>query len=136
MVVVFKDITDPDVIKPVEELRVRVLGTSEFAPLDFEGNTAIAMADTIYLPLRNFDDQTIYDFETDSEEDGFNSDRLNFSYTREDVFVSRACGFKVDYNNLTPVRQLETPDQPWIFNIEVLDSTVNNRNEVHVEIFH
>lgn len=136
MVVVFKDLLSPDTVKPVENLRVRVLGASEFAPLDFEGSTSLEMADTVYIPLRNFDDLTIYDFETDNEEDGFNIDRLNFSYTREDEFVSRACGFKINYNDLGASRQEEFPDQPWIFNIEVLDSTVNNRNEVHVEIFH
>ena len=136
MVVVFKDLLSPDTVKPVENLRVRVLGASEYAPLDFEGSTSLEMADTIYIPLRNFDDRTIYDFETDNQEDGFNIDRLNFSYTREDEFVSRACGFKVNYNDLQPRRQDEIPNQPWIFEIEVLDSTVNNRNEVHVEIFH
>ncbi|WP_157111362.1 DUF6452 family protein [Nonlabens spongiae] len=136
MVVVFKDFLNPDTVKPVENLRVRVLGASEYAPLDFEGSTSLEMADTVYIPLRNFDDQTIYDFETDNEEDGFNIDRLNFSYTRQDEFVSRACGFKVNYNDLQASRQQEIPNQPWIIETEVIDSTVNNRNEVHVEIFH
>ena len=135
MVVVFKDAAIPTLIKEVEQLRVRVLGATDFAPLDFEGSTLLETADTIYLPLRNFDDLTIYSFQRDND-DGFNSDSIDFGYDRDSVYVNRACGFKNDYLDLTADLNLETPDNPWIQDIIVVDQTINDSNEVHVEIYH
>jgi len=135
MVVVFKDATAPSLIKVAPQLRVKVLGSSEFAPLDFEGNTFKEAADTIYLPLRNFDDETIYSFQRENEIN-LNSDIITFDYNPEEEYVSRACGFKIDYLELDADLNIETPNNPWISSINVIDATINDSNEVHVEIYH
>lgn len=135
MVVVFKDAADRALIKVAPQLRVKVLGSSEFAPLDFDGNTIMEAADTIYLPLRNFDNETIYSFQRENDND-LNADIINLSYSREDVYVSRACGFKIDYLDLNANLNSETPNNLWISDINVLDVTINDSNEVHVEIYH
>jgi hypothetical protein len=135
MVVVFKDISNPDVIKTAVNLRVKEIGKTNFAPLDFTGNTVITAADTIYLPLRNMEDVTSYDFYTDVD-NITNIDNIDFRYMRKEVYVNRACGFKVDYDNLTFTRTSENPTDFWIQRIEIVDNSINALNEVHVEIFH
>ncbi len=135
MVIVFKDVANPDIIKAVTNLRAKEIGKTAFAPLDFAGNTVITAADTIYLPLRNLEDVTSYNLYTDVD-NITNIDNIDFMYTRQEVYVSRACGFKVDYDNLTFTRTSENPTDFWIQRIEVIDNSINDSNEVHVEIFH
>jgi hypothetical protein len=135
MVVVFKDATNPSIVKTAPNLRIKEIGSSEFAPLNFEGATLLTEADTIYLPLRSLNTLTSYNFYT--EEDGvINIDNIDFRYLTKDVYVSRACGFKTDYENLTLLRTEENPSNLWITGAVVISNTVNNSNEVHVEIRH
>jgi hypothetical protein len=135
MVIVFKDATNPGVVKTVTNLRIKEIGKTEFAPLDFEGSTSLALADTIYLPLRNLNRLTSYNFYTD-EDNVTNIDNIDFRYTTNDAYVSRACGFKSDYENLTLLRSPESPSNFWIAGATIINNSVNNSNEVHVEIRH
>ena len=135
MVVVFKDAGNPNNIKAVTNLRIKEIGKTTFAPLNFNGDKALAAADTIYLPLRNLENITSYDFYTDVD-NITNIDNIDFRYLTEDVYVSRACGFKVDYENLTFTRTSENPTDFWITRAEVVTNSINDSNEVHIEIFH
>jgi hypothetical protein len=64
-----------------------------------------------------------------------NKDILVVSYVPEFVYVSRACGYKSIFTNLTVTRESDTDN--WISNnIEIVESTVENENTVHVRIFH
>jgi hypothetical protein len=135
MVVVFKDAANPTIIKPAVNLRIQEIGSAEFVPLDFQGSTLLAAADTIYLPLRNAGGLTSYNFYTD--EDGtVNIDNFDFTYMPKDVYVSRACGFKTDYENLALLRNGENPTNFWTAGGAIIDNTITNSNEVHVEIRH
>ncbi len=132
MTIVFKDVTNPTQIKEVTSLRVKEIGSGEFAPLDFNGSMLLEDADTIYLPLRNNFDLTSYDFF--KEEDGVNLiSNVDFRYSRNEEFVSRACGFRTLYNGLGSGVSANTG---WINRTQVVDTTITNNLIVHVEIFH
>lgn len=72
----------------------------------------------------------------DDDTDDSNTDIIELSYTSEFQYVSRACGYKSIFNNLD-INVEEGDDVSfWINNIEVVQTTVNNENTVHVRIFH
>ncbi|MGB5437414.1 MAG: DUF6452 family protein, partial [Maribacter sp.] len=67
-------------------------------------------------------------------EDPVNIDVLTFSYETKEVYISRACGFIANYENLS---QSLTPDtENWIKDIEIVLPTVENSETAHVKIFH
>jgi len=63
-----------------------------------------------------------------------NTDTLTINHESKEVFISRACGFIANYENLIP--NLSTDDDNWIANIEVVSSTVENSETAHVKIYH
>ena len=62
-----------------------------------------------------------------------NIDIIEISYTSEFVYVSRACGYKSIFNNLNMI--LEPGTEAWINSINIVETTIENENTVHVRIF-
>jgi hypothetical protein len=71
--------------------------------------------------------------DTDNTTDS-NIDIIEITYTTEFIYVSRACGYKSIFNGLNVEEESDTDN--WISNIEVLETTIENENTVHVRIFH
>ena len=53
---------------------------------------------------------------------------------RKDKFVSRACGYIANYENLSSDLKMETDN--WIKDIEIVTPLVENSTAAHVKIFH
>lgn len=96
----------------------------------------------IYVPLKTTEDTTTMYFiqngaDTDTTND--NTDILTFNYTRNVVYISRACGYKTLFNLNSPsgIVQTEpvTPDGTWIKNIVIVKPNLETENEVHVQIY-
>jgi hypothetical protein len=68
-----------------------------------------------------------------------NADRLQFNYTQNTIYVSRACGYKSVFtlDPVTPyvLTDSEDADGFWIQDIEVIHPEIQNENEVHVNIY-
>lgn len=64
-----------------------------------------------------------------------NIDVIEVSYIPEFEYVSRACGYKSIFTNLTVNVDSDDLD-PWISNIIVDVETIENENTVHVRILH
>ena len=62
-----------------------------------------------------------------------------YSTIRNNVYISRACGYKTlfNLNSLSGIVQTEplTPDGTWIKNIVVVKPNLETENEVHVQIY-
>ncbi len=63
-----------------------------------------------------------------------NSDIIEINYTPELIYVSRACGYKSVFNDASATR--ETDPSNWIIGIEVINSTINNEDAAHINIYH
>lgn len=63
-----------------------------------------------------------------------NVDIIEVFYTPELIYVSRACGYKSVFNDLITTR--ETDDDNWIIDFEVINTTVNDENAAHINIYH
>lgn len=134
LVIKFYDIEDPETAKAVSSLRVIGLGKED--PVNtFTDRSSL---DSIALPLRPEEEETTFVLILDSaEEDGIetgNADTLQFSYETLGSFVSRACGFVANYENLDS--RLESDTLNWIQNIEVINPSVQTQDTTHVSIFH
>jgi hypothetical protein len=145
LVLRFYDITSQDDTKNVTALRVTGLDdNNEEITIT---NLSLVTTDSITLPLRTDAHETKFTFHLDYEVDDNgtpedpdddivlgNSDIVTISYQREDVYVSRACGFKTIFNNVS--FSFEADADNWIINSEIINATVENEFAAHVKIFH
>ncbi|MDD7915998.1 DUF6452 family protein [Polaribacter ponticola] len=83
--------------------------------------------DSLYIPLNSLTEETIYNLSS-----GNIVNKFIIKYTPKDEYVSRSCGFKVIFNDVSFIS-----DNTWIkdFTPENI-TTIDNQNEAHVQIFH
>lgn len=135
LVIEFYNINDTSALKTVPTLRVVGVG---------QNVTVSTVADrtalnTISIPLKTDVDVTSFIMisASASAEDGSetgNIDTVNFSYKRLEDFLSRGCGFVVNYDSLQANVSADTNN--WIKDIEIIRSQVINSDSTHVKIFH
>lgn len=128
----FFNYEDPETEKSVPNLRsletasnvvVNSVGTktSDSLPLRIETNS------TTFVLTNNYS----------SAEDGTvsgNADTITFNYTVQEEFLSRACGFIANYNELS--YSLGNDTDNWIDSVAVVETTVKRDTLIHVKIFH
>lgn len=136
LIIRFYDQTDLDIPKRVTNLKVT----------DLDGNAiyineidTVETLDSIAIPLKTLEDTSSFLFYTnyginDEGEEVGNPDMVTFSYTRNELYVSRACGYKVNYSNLYYV--LEDDDDNWISTINTQTTDVLDETAPHVYIYH
>lgn len=132
LIVEFYDILNPTVKKNVTNLAVKEINTT--ASLAFTGTNKIQ------IPLKTSQDLTKYSFILNSTDTAIdNEDFLQFNYSRQTLFVSRACGFKTNFtfDSTLPFIKTETsiPDGYWIQNVVINTSNITAENETHVKIY-
>jgi len=88
MVIRFYNATNITQTKPVENLSVNPEGLDELY--------SNANLDSILIPLDVTSNQIIYNLSSES-----NIDVITINYDVEEVFVSRSCGFKAIFNNVS-----------------------------------
>ncbi|HLT51752.1 MAG TPA: DUF6452 family protein [Arenibacter sp.] len=143
LIVRFYDVDNRTELKKVPKFRVVGIGQS---------TTVIGVADrtdldSIAIPLKVGEDVTGFYFinnsvDVDAEDpngqaikvEGGDLDSLYFNYNRENKFVSRACGFIANFDNLSGDLKLESEN--WIKDVEILVPLVDNSSEAHVKIYH
>ncbi|WP_124981101.1 DUF6452 family protein [Nonlabens xiamenensis] len=131
LIIQFKDQFNPLMAKAVPSLQVREIGATDFAPLNDSGATMLSEVDSIAIPLRTNDQLTSYDF-LRREDGNLDTDNIDFTYELNEEYVSRACGFRVVYENLNGILNNST----WISSVVVVEPQVTNNTDIHVEIRH
>ena len=132
LIIEFYDILNPTVLKKVTNLAVKEVGSTAIIGFVSESK--------IQLPLKTNEDITKYSLILNSTDVTIdNEDFLQFNYTRQNIFVSRACGYKTIFtlDPTTPYIKTETstPDGYWIQNITVATSNITTENETHIKIY-
>ena len=133
LVITFLNITDRTSLKPVNNLEVRGAGIDDSLAV-FNG------VSTISIPLKTGADFTEYSFELFSNNPPFaNADFIRFNYTRDDIFVSRACGYKTIFSldeDAPFVLSDNEPGSPWIQELTIEQPEIVNEDETHVNIYY
>lgn len=131
VVIEFYDIANPTVLKNVTNLGVF---NTDFS-IGF-GFNAVSKAK---IPLKTFQDAAVFYFiQNGSADPGTddNSDEVTFNYTRKNVYISRACGFKTVYTlDATNPVTVTADGSNWIQNVTVSQPNIENENETHVKIY-
>ena len=92
----------------------------------FDGITT----DSIAVPLDTQQETVTYKI---SIFDSINTqEELIINYNVEDIYVSKACGFKSVFRNFT----FTSTNNSWITDSKQLTSEITNENSAHVQIFH
>ncbi|HSD14062.1 MAG TPA: DUF6452 family protein [Flavobacterium sp.] len=129
VVIEFYDATNPENLKPVTNLGVAAAG--------FPTGFAFNGVSRITVPLKTNEDQTILRFiqnGSDTDPNNDNVDVLTFNYTRDDIFVSRACGYKTVFQ-LAEDPVLTDDGSLWILSRFVNQSNIQNEKETHIKIY-
>ncbi len=134
LIIRFYDAAEPTALKTVSSLRI--VGIGQENPVDtFSDRTNL---DSVAIPLRINEPDSgfliILDSADEDEAETGNIDALSFSYTTDEVFVSRACGFVANYSDLNQV--LTSDSDNWIQSIEIANNLVTKQDSAHVKIFH
>lgn len=134
LVIRFYNAADTTQLKTVSALRVIGLGQSSTV----NTFTDRSNLDSIAIPLRVNEPDTGFAFILNSADDGDmetgNIDTLIFDYESRDVFISRACGFVANFENLTGTSPADSA--PWVQEIVIVDPIVQNQTSAHVKIYH
>ncbi len=130
LIITFKNINNPNLSKEVNNLTVTTIVENDSIHL-----YRFITTDSIAIPLRAGFDFTDYLFvENDQIDNPGNTDKINFNYERENIYINRACAFKAIFNQLSADLEIDTDN--WIEEITVNKFTVENEDETHVTIFH
>ncbi len=145
LVISFYDINNASVLKNVNNLKVIGDGMTEGIVFN-ESATGEAKyltnGSTISIPLKTDANTTKYSFILNSGNANptlTDIDEVTFNYTREDIFVSRACGFKVlfTFDPSNPLLHTSVPATKlkWMQYISIEKSNIANENETHIKVF-
>jgi hypothetical protein len=135
LVIDFYDITNPTLTKNVTNLLV--LGEGMDSGILFNGKN------TIKIPLKITADSTTFQFILNYGNtltpSLVNSDVFQFNYSRNNIYVSRACGYKtlftLDDTNPYALSELTPSGTSWIKNSSVNQYQITNENETHINVF-
>ena len=135
LIITFYDINvTPTELKDVPSLSITAVGVNNPVSLN-ESGEIVANTDSIAIPLNPASTVVDFLFVRNSGNDEQNIDELQFSYTPQDDYINRACGFKSNYLDLNFSLNGEDTDS-WIQNIEIIESNITDELTTHVTIFH
>ncbi|MEO5777604.1 MAG: DUF6452 family protein [Flavobacterium sp.] len=146
LILEFYDIANPANLRNVINLKVQGQGADDFivfntALLETDPARYLFNGNKIELPLNITQDTTKYTLILNSTSStGTNTDFLQFNYSRQNVFVSRACGYKTIFElNPTPNGVIKTDAVPadtfWIQDINIQTTNIETENETHIKIY-
>lgn len=145
MLIHFFDFNNPSVKKNVTNLKVIGEGMTEgviLNPSGIDEAKYVTSGDSISLPLNTAADIVKYKFILNYGNKNpllVNEDNLEFKYTRESIYVSRACGFKtifnLDINTPFILTDSATNDGNWIKYVIVAQNNITSENETIIKIF-
>lgn len=132
VVIEFYDADSPNTLQTVTNLRVAAPGFTTAV----SGTNGVSK---IIVPIKTTADTTTLEFiengaDTDTTND--NTDVLTFTYTRETIYVSRACGYKVIFDLTNTNTNLVAADADnWIDHIVITKPNIETENETHIKIY-
>ena len=140
VIIEFYDAANPTVLKNVTNLRVEEFGTNEgvvFNETLDETNEAryLTNGNKIAIPLKTFANISEFDFKFNYGDASENNDVISFTYDRDEIYISRACGYKTIFSLTANNPSVFPATGYWIQNIEVMQPNIETENEVHVKIY-
>jgi len=143
LVIRFYDYLNQDTPKEVTDLLI--VGKLDNGDLISDG--VVSSRDSIAIPLRILQNNTSYilikDYAIDDNgtpSDPIddivtgNEDAIVLNYENEELFISKACGFKTIFNNVN--FGFDSDADNWILGSNVVNTKIENEDNAHIHIFH
>ena len=118
----FFDAEDPETLKVVEDLMI----------IEVETNDTLLGPETtnnVNIPLRTTQSFTEYRFISNSGSETENEDLVRFDYLPNPDYINRACGFKIEFLDLTMNRP--AGEESWIISDVIVIDDIENEAETH-----
>ena len=146
LIVEFFDLLNQDNLKNVPNLRVQGIGNDE----TLSGFGGSSTENKVELPLKTNENSTQFSFiknyainnngTPDDSSDDFatgNEDIITINYIAENVYVSRACGYKTIYKAVSIQFDASDLDR-WIALVEPLNvnQSIEDETTTHFKFFH
>ena len=126
LVIKFYDVANTTEPKPI------VLAVNEMGNED----TMFFAQDTVLrVPLRTNEEVTQFNFIKNPGGETQNTDVVTFNYETNELYISRACGFRISYDNLSAITTPST-DGRWIEDLQIESQTILDEETTHVSIYH
>jgi Family of unknown function (DUF6452) len=131
MIVEFYDNLNPNTTKTISNVGIAADG--------FTNGILFSNVSKIEVPLKTNADLVTYSFVLDAQNTNVllrNEDQITINYSRNNVYISRACGFKTVFtlNKTNAITQNVDTDK-WIKEILIKQNNILNEDEIHVKIF-
>ncbi|HKJ06339.1 MAG TPA: DUF6452 family protein [Flavobacteriaceae bacterium] len=110
-----------------EELKKANIDSIYLETYEVMQSTLNVSVDSVYVPLNLTVNTTNLIIAANSV-----SDTLSFTYSRNDEFVSRSCGFKTIFENVV----LTNHTKNWIKLAILNTQTIENEEQTHISIYH
>ncbi len=145
LVIEFYDAQNPTILKTVTNLKVIGQGMTEgivFNENATDDTKYLTSGSKVSVPLKTNEDTCTFSFILNSGNSNtqlINTDVITFKYNRNNVFVSRACGFKTlfYFSTSDAVTRTDGPetDGIWMSTVILENSTIENENEAHIKVY-
>ena len=112
--------------KPVVNLKIK--------GFDSENDFFIGTVDSISIPLNNYENSSSFSFTKEFDSNQPNEDLIYFNYSRNNVYISRSCGYKMEYEIDNII--VENDNSNWIEDSVIEIRNVNDEISHHVKIYH
>ena len=112
--------------KSVNNLRIKGINNNE----DF----FLGTIDSISIPLNNYENTTSFSFTKEFDSNQSNEDLIYFNYSRNNVYISRSCGYKMEYEIDNII--VDNDNSNWIEDSIIETRSVNDEISHHVKIYH
>lgn len=134
LIIRFYNENNPNELKSVLGLTVKIEGIEG----DYTDETISNFTDSIAIPMPVTENRTnfILTVPTDDQDVSTNTDTLTLVYSQEDIFISRACGYKTVYNDT--FASIVQDDDNWMKDLDTKTDRfqVIDENTAHVKIYH
>lgn len=133
---------------PKNVTKLKVIGKGMTQGIVFNENALVESdkyltdGNTISIPLKTNEDTTTFRFILNANNtnlDFVNEDVIQFNYTRQNIFVSRACGYKTVFtlnrNNPVILTDSDNPEGLWMQGVYVEETNIEFENETHIKIY-
>ena len=115
---------DNDIQTELKQLDAMYVWVVDYDSISIYNNVTI---DSIVIPLNLTEDITKYVIEKNAIKD-----TIEFNYFRNDIFVSRSCGYKTNFENL----EIKSHTLNWIKNYTIINPIIENETAAHINIYH
>ncbi|MCF8715013.1 hypothetical protein JM658_09280 [Joostella atrarenae] len=141
----FYDFSDQEEEKAVPNLRIIGLDNNDEVVDTLNTFSDRSSQTEVDIPLRTSETTSkfLFIYNSQDDDDGLETgdiDTLQFNYARQEYFISRGCGYGVNFSELVSILNPEytgpdpNPDE-WILALLDQDTNLEHQDTIHVKIY-